>query len=393
MILFVGVKGFLRNPTRRRIALVLVTYVAIGLLFVPFICQWLPYSWYYLTDSDQDYEIIIAENNRRLEAANDFLNTLSPAVVQHTLSSPRRTFRAPDFCFVINSVSRPVSTSCLTQVVSSLLPQVLSDEKTILAVNNAEGPTHKEALFLSSFVPMISNVKDRSIPRSNFDKARLDYLFALRWCSRKNATFTVIFEDDALPARDFISRLRFILNNRMEANVKNWAMLKLFYPEKYQGWGNEFHLIAELLGASVAGGIVLTALFYCSVRLIRGSKQFSWLLLICSILFMIYLFLSTGRPHWIAVRKISVHLSTVVTAPGCCIPATLFPRTHLDILIEYLEGLKCNQLFPIDLALDKFADDRELQKLLVIPNLVKHIGYVSSIPGKGWKNSKEFRVK
>ena len=46
-----------------------------------------------------------------------------------------------------------------------------------------------------------------------------------------------------------------------------------------------------------------------------------------------------------------MHLSSVVTAPGCRIPAT--PCTHLDGLIEYLEGVKCNQLFPIDLALDK----------------------------------------
>lgn len=44
----------------------------------------------------------------------------------------------------------------------------------------------------------------------------------------------------------------------MAADKKNWALLKLFYPEKYQGWGNEFHLIVELLGLSVAGGLVLT---------------------------------------------------------------------------------------------------------------------------------------
>ena len=180
----------------------------------------------------------------------------------------------------------------------------------------------------------------------------------------------------------------------MDADERNWAILKLFYPEKYQGWGNEFHLIAELLGLSVTGGLVLTMLVYCGETLVGGSKQVNWLLLIiCSILFTMYILVSTGRPHWLAARKISVHLSSVVSAPGCCIPATLFPHNHLDRLIEYLEAVQCNQLFPIDLALDKFADDRGLQKLLVIPNLVKHIGFVSSLPGKGWKNSKEFRVR
>ena len=388
-----GLIGFLRNPARKRIALVLVVYVVVGSLFIPFICQWLPYSWYYFPDSGQDYKVIIAENNKRLVAANNFLSSLNRTLVQNTLSSPRRTFRAPDFCFVINSVSRPVATSYLTQVVSSLLPQVLDDERTILAVNNAEGPTHKEAMLLSNIIQVISNKRDRNIPHSNFDKARLDYLFSLKWCSRKNATFTVVFEDDALPSKDFISRLRFVLKNRIDTNKKNWAILKLFYPEKYQGWGNEFHLVAELLGLSVTGGVIFTVAFYCNVRLVGGAKQFSCFLFMCSTLFTMYLFLSIGRPHWIAVRKFSVHLSSVVTAPGCCIPATLFPCTHLDGLIDYLEGIKCNQLFPIDLALDEFADHKELQKLLVVPNLVKHIGYVSSLPGKGWKNSKEFRVK
>lgn len=338
--------------------------------------------------------MILAENNKRVEAANALLSSLNHTEIYNNISSPHRTTRPPDFCFVINTVSRPVSTSCLTQVVSILLPQILNDERTVLALNNAEGSTHKEAMSLSRIVPVISKRKDKNLLRSNFDKARQDYLFALQWCSRRRATFTVIFEDDALPSADFLSRLRFILKRRMDADERNWAILKLFYPEKYQGWGNEFHLIAELLGLSVTGGLVLTVLVYCGETLVGGSKQVNWLLLmICSILFTIYILVSTGRPHWLAARKISVHLSSVVSAPGCCIPATLFPHNHLDRLIEYLEAVQCNQLFPIDLALDKFADDRGLQKLLVIPNLVKHIGFVSSLPGKGWKNSKEFRVR
>ena len=84
---------------------------------------------------------------------------------------------------------------------------------------------------------------------------------------------------------------------------KNWVLLKLFYPEKYQGWGNEFHLIAELLGLSVAGRLVLTMLVYCGDSLVGGSKQINWpLLMIYSILFMVYILPSTGRPHWLALK-------------------------------------------------------------------------------------------
>ena len=375
---------------RRYHALILATYAAVGLLLVPVICQRLPYSWYYLTDSDQDYKVILDENSQRVKAAISLLNGLNHTAVYRSISSQSRT--EPDFCFIINTVTRPVSTMYLTQVVSSLLPQVLNDERTILAVNNAEGATHKEAMSLADVVPVISNKKVRN-SRSNYDKARQDYLFALRWCHSRKAKFTVVFEDDALPYHDFIFRLRFILNHRMRGKENTWAILKLFYPEKYQGWGNEFHLIAELLLLSAAGGLLLTVLVYHSERLVGRSKQFSWLMLTVSTLFTMYVLLSMGRPHWIAVRKISVHLSSVVTAPGCCIPVSVYPHSHMNDLIDYLDRVKCNSLFPIDLALDSFADTKNLQKLLVVPNLVKHIGYVSSIPGKGWKNSKEFRVK
>ena len=395
-MLSLGIKTLgscLRNLIRRCGVLVVVIYAVIGLFIVPLVCQWLPYSWYYSTNSNRDYEIIRAENDKRVEAANSFLSSLNHTEVYNTLSSSLRTENAPDFCFVINTISRPVATSCLTQVVSSLISQVLNDKRTVLAVNNAEGPTHKEATSLSRIVPVISNMKDRNTLRSSFDKARQDYLFALQWCRGRKAMFAVIFEDDALPSKDFVSRLRFILNYRMDVKNKNWAILKLFYPEKYQGWGNEFNLIAELLGLSVTGGILLTLIVYSCARLIGRSRQVSWVTLACSTLFTMYLFLSSGRPHWIALRKVSVHLFSVVTAPGCCIPATLFPHTHLDGLTEYLEGVHCNPLFPIDLALDSFADDKKLRKLLVIPNLVRHIGFVSSLPGKGWKSSKEFRVK
>lgn len=274
--------------------LILVIYAAVGLLLVPVICQRLAYSWYYLADSDKDYKIILEENSKRVEAANILLSNLNHTVVYNSLSSPQRIVIDPDFCLVINTVTRPVFTSYLTQVIASLVPQVLNDERIILAINNAEGPTHKEAMSLARIVPVLSNKKVRNL-YSNFDKARQDYLFALRWCHARKAKFTVIFEDDALPEEDFIFRLRFVLNNRMNNDKNTWAILKLFYPEKYQGWGNEFNLIAELLLLSVTGGLILTALVYCSEHFMQRSKHFSWLILFTSVLFTLYIFLSIGK--------------------------------------------------------------------------------------------------
>lgn len=371
---------------------IFLIYLLVAVFIVPYMGHNLAFSIFYQSNPDVDRNKNVEENSDRLRAAEKTLMNYKDKSKQRLTE---QITVLPEFCFVIVSVSRPAEMHFLTQVVAALLPQVVESE-SVFTVYNAEGSSHLEAVNLAKIVPVITKEGQKHV--NQFEKEKEDYVFALKWCSEKRARFTVILEDDALPPSDFVSRLRFVLKHRLTYNTHNLAFLKLYYPEKWQGWSNERSIIQELILTSMFGGIILTAIL--QLIILRGCLNSPGLFNIVNIFLrfllsfslIIYMLLTLGRPHWLALRKISPHLSFVVPAPGCCTPAVLYPQDHLLSMIDYLQQTECSAGFPLDLALDKFALDRELGKLLVVPNLVKHIGFVSSL-GKAWKNPREFRFR
>ena len=192
-----------------------------------------------------------------------------------------------------------------------------------------------------------------------------------------------------------MERLEFILKHRMSAGGRrDWAFLKLYYPEKWEGWSNEWRIIMELIFTSALGGAVLTAIS-CIIHYVVKRKPFGSLnaciILLFSFLFVLYTLLLLGRPHWLALRNISPHFSSVVPAPGSCTSAIVYPQAHLSSIVSYLRESKSSHHSHVDLILDRYAEDNSLKALLVVPNLVKHIGFVSSL-GKGWQDPKQFRI-
>ena len=376
--------------------LLLLLYLTVGVAVVPYLCRRLPFSMFYATSTARDRETVTTENDKLVKQAFSSIHALNTS---GKLSLLKRSIEEPEFCFVVNSVSRHVNIYSLTQVVNALIPQILVDQQSVFAVYNAEGKTHKEAVDLSRITPVITNPNPSDATVTSYDKQRTDYIFASEWCLQSNANYVVILEDDALPFSNFVEHLRFILDYRVNKHSEEWAVLKLFYPEKYQGWANDVNVIVELVVCSGVGGLLLTVILSCGrlreFRNLCQLKSFApvGIRFILSTAFVTYLLLSVGRPHFIAVRKVSMHLTTVVPAPGCCCPANLYQRSHLRELVQYLQGIRCDRSLPIDLAIDKFVEDRGYSKLLVVPNMVKHIGFISSIPGKMWKPAKNFRIK
>lgn len=368
---------------------VFLVYLVVAVFVIPYVGHGLPYSIFYDYDLKRDHNKILLDNMQRIKNAIRTLDHLDCG--RKCLNQSNQATVTPEFCFVIISVSRPAETKFLTQVVAALLPQ-LPHSGSVFTVYNAEGPTHKEAMKLSAIVPVDSYMGN--VSPSKYSKEKSDYVHALEWCHNKSARFSVILEDDALPQQDFIPRLRLILDYRMSKNSIKWMFLKLYYPEKWQGWAKE--RTAELILCSIAGGFILTLLVHGLQFLIHKTLAVDYGILVqflFSSILITYMLVGLGRPHWIALRGVSPYLSSVVYAPGCCTPAVLYPHTHLTDLIRYLKMVNCSNSFPVDLAMDEYADKRGLHRLLAVPNLVKHIGFVSSLPGKGWKNPKEFRLK
>ena len=377
--------------------IIAIFYLVVAILVIPYEGQNLAYSMFYQSSRAVDTERNLLANSQRVSEAERTLEELQHEGRDYLYLSTPST-KSPEFCFVIVSVSRLAPVHYLTQVVASLLPQIAHSD-SVFAVLNAEGPTHVEAVNLSSLIPVLSLARwGKSL--SKYANEKEDYTNALDWCLSKHPKFSVVFQDDALPPPDFLGRLRFILKYRAPTDVTKWALLKLYYPEKWEGWANERRIITELIITSIVGGVLFTAVTYLiQLAISRSCTSISetfnaanviarFLLSFCLTLYML---LSLGRPHWLALRKVSVHLSSVVTSPGCCTPAVVYPLDHISDIVEHLRDAKTSVSVPIDLELDAFAKKEGLENLLVVPNLVRHIGFVSSL-GKGWHNPREFRI-
>ena len=362
-------------------------YLVIATILIPVIGTQLPFSMFYYSEPDSDFRDVLQENSNRVSAAQRTLKVLSKSETDYhkLLNSTRKD---TEFCFVVLSVSRPANVHYLTQVVAALLPQI-SSLNSVFTVLNGEGPTHTEARNLSTIVPVVTAI-DKSRLTNKFAKEKEDYVHALEWCQKKRSKFSVILQDDALPPEDFMDRLNFVLRFRM-TDGKKWAFLKLYYPEKWEGWANENRILFELITAMISGGIILSAVICVFQMIIMRAlpKKIDLVTLFTlSSVFTLYILLTLGRQHWLSLRKFNPQLSSVVPAPGCCIPGMVYPQTHLPDLIDYLRKAKCSSSFPVDLALDKFAKNKNLDGLLVVPNMVKHIGFLSSL-GKGWRKKPE----
>lgn len=369
--------------------LILLFYLIVAVFVVPLIGMNLPFSVYYHSDPNFDQQQVKRENDRRANEAERALKAFSHT--DNYLLWRNQTVKGPEFCFVIPSVSRPLNVRYLTQVVAALLPQILGTD-SVLMVLNAEGPEHTEAVQLSSIVH-VETANDKH-HRSVYMKEKEDYVHGLEWCLKNRAKFCLMVEDDVLPPSDFIERLKFVLRCRTPSDGKRWAFLKLYYPEKWEGWASEWRIALEFIVTALFGGLILTALAYLFQIFLAQSlphKLEVFVVFLFSSIFMLYMLFTLGRPHWLSLRTLSPHLSSVVSSPGCCTPAVVYPRAQLADLTEYLRNSKSSRMLPIDLALDKYANERGLQHLLVVPNMVKHIGFVSSL-GKRGNRPKYFKL-
>ena len=296
----------------------------------------------------------------------------------------------------------------LTQVVSKTIQIFEADtsfsRKVLFLCNTFAGPgIHVEANHLAKFVPVFNRFhpgntqKDAHFDR--FEKEKQDYNYCLLQALKYKPKYVIIIEDDAVPRPDFFIVLRYILDNLIENKLSMgervpvrapWAYLKLYYPERWQGFSNESQRLFELFGIGCIGGTI----FLCACRIRVGRRDLSPAT--CLIMFMlgaVYFMLIAiliGRQYLVNLRhNISPYLYTVIVAPDCCSPGILYSNKMATDLIEYLSKRTCSANFPIDFALDQFAIAHNYQHFLVEPNLLTHIGMISSLRSKP-KRPEEF---
>ena len=375
-------------PLLKSFATALVVYSATFGLFLPWLCSNLGFSKYY-NEPLLPYKRLDRRNDARIEHARKTLEWF--ALVNGSRTSQDRL----EFCVVIVSVHRCANCHYLLQVAAQLLPQVVEDKgRSKLAILNADhNPTlNQDAGFLSRFITVLNRTSFSSgggtIPSDLREKEKQDYIGALKIGLKCNADYILVVEDDALPTKNLLKKLRLVLYYKLpwswlRAGTSDWAFLKLFYPEKWQGFG--WPEVPELVLAGVSGALAAVTVQW-RLQGIRRKSHVLIMFATWSVYFTLLVY-TVGRAHLIELRKLVPLLHSVVKAPGCCTPAVLFQRQYAQKLAHFLRSVNCSKKYPIDLAMDDFAGHYQLRKYLVTPNLFTHIGVYSSLDA----SPKDFR--
>ncbi|XP_070578168.1 post-GPI attachment to proteins factor 4-like [Ptychodera flava] len=400
-----------------------IIYTVTFLFILPIVCYNKTFSFYFkLRDRKQQNVIngLIQKRNQAVKDAEVFFRTFDQGTFDTRLSGPgttgnRRsnvfgTNRVPDIAVGIISVKREVFNSQYSHFqpkyvleVTARLLQVLErmgdDLRTRITVficNPQSDPdTNDETImFLSNYVRTIhkkSSDNKKPWTSNRHDQEKNDYAFCLREMSKFGAKYTLILQDDAVIHWDFFDVLMHILGTKIEhryergelvkANASNLAYVKLYFPEKWQGFAWELRQMTELLVIGIAGGTILTLIYEKIICRPINSVQLRIFVLSLAILYCILVALSINRQNLMMVRRVSPHLYYIRDSPHCCIPAVLYSQGHIRDIVQYLESpdLTCHSNFPLDVAIGQYVDKLGLDAFLIEPNLVDHIGLFSTL--------------
>ena len=358
---------------------------------LPKLCKNLAYSMYYNPPSDP-YDNLNERNDKRTKEATGFFESISGSHKFVPYNYSERQHSKLEFSLVVVSVKRRADPHYLLQVVARLLPQVQRDQdrsKLIILNVDKEPAVNEDAVYLSKYVRVVSRGMNSLVAQDTFEKEKEDYVMALEVGLQTRSQYIIIVEDDAMPVQNLLSTLRIILGYKMPwrwlRSNSDVAFLKLFYPEKWQGFG--IPEIPEVICIAVLMGML-------SVYLHKKLQNINHVLILAVLfitwaLYIVLVMYAVGRQHLIEMRKMSPLLHTVSQAPGCCTPAVLYNRVKARLLVRFLRDSKCSVKYPLDFALDDFSKKFNHCRYLVTPNLFTHIGVYSSLHSQP-KHFREF---
>jgi len=282
----------------------------------------------------------------------------------------------------------------LTQTVARLDQLIYTNDVinhvrlSVCNVNAGPGP-HRELETLRQLFRVVDRFPNGSSTAAildPFEKEKEDYVFCMQEALDDEPQMILVVEDDAVARKDLFPVIRWTLAPGRTA--KSWAFVKLFYPDRWQGYSVDLRTILELSSIFAIGGtlgVTLCLTVSTNRRFItrRHIQQF----VVCG-LYCVLLAVTVGRQHINNIKRLSPSLYSLAPAPACCTPAILYLSGFASELTRHLSNnVRCSNLFPLDMAIHAFAETSKSSKYLLEPNIFRHIGLVSSM--KGYSNYPE----
>ena len=362
-------------------------YAFVFVVLMPFVGQDLVYSVYRSARWSYDTmkEKVVDSHSRALLEAEVYLRTLE------LRSRPL----VPDDVFVDVAIvvvtsrrvegSRPLG--YLTRTVAALSHSVSSStwraSKQLLICDVNAGPAaHIEADRLRKYFHVVvrfPNTNASAVILDPFEKEKQDYAFCLQQALQLTSTYVLIVEDDAVARDDLFLVLPYILYMRtFTSQTHPWSHLKLYYPERWQGFSFDIRTALELTSFFCITYVISAAVLGRCFRELRTRFRHA----IAGGLLVVLLALSIGRQHFIELKRISPYLYSLAPDPACCSPAVLYNAEFVESLVPHLlHEVRCSSTYPLDMALNSFVNRWQWPGFCVEPNLFRHIGLISTMKG------------
>lgn len=417
-----------RLPYPGRLASIhLITLYSVTFFFLlPALCYQMRHSIYFLEnlkDRDQQIEMFNAENDKRIQQANLYLQNVFKAggisaetqglgntdtlisemdkqAIPHFLNEQEPRV---DIAITIISVSRnrhkfdSYEPRYLTQTVWHYLhllsrPDAQHRSVKLFLCNVDNDPaTYHELLNLSSIVPTFQRFPNKFEFHINvFEKEKQDYVYCLNASLSWNPSFVLLVEDDSLPRDELFPVMNYVLDyfasdkkgHKTTLMFPDKWYMKLYHPERLLGyWSMEVERIPELASLSLLFGLLVICLYQClGLRVtIFTNINATWFFLS---LYFCLVFIAIGRQNLLELRRLSKYFFMLTPAPSCCTPAILYPSAGAKAVVDYLSATHCKASFAKDMALEEMRYKLGMKAYLLQPNLFKHIGLYSSLRTK-----------
>ncbi|KAH0357473.1 hypothetical protein KCU83_g693, partial [Aureobasidium melanogenum] len=221
----------------------------------------------------------------------------------------------------------------------------------------------------------LEHLKELENARNFFEKGVFDYIYMLDKClDHTTAPFSAIFEDDIIFADGWLSKTAKGLADLRQST--NWLYLRLFYTETSLRWRTDQNFWFRHLWLTVILIAFLSALV--SIILRHSYKPLRKFLTNHAIITMALITVPAFTTLYFMVGKYNIHpLSGVerMDKYGCCTQALVFPRAQVPDLVAYLARRKAGQT---DTMIEEYANEFELERYALAPQVVQHVGLVSS---------------
>ncbi|OWF53287.1 transmembrane protein 246-like [Mizuhopecten yessoensis] len=400
---------------RRLLILYLITFTFI----VPILCYFLPYSKLFKVFHSEKEMLINAKdlNKERLADANAYFNSIDKTESRQFYNQHNQ--ERLDLLVVIVTVQRKSADLQklgyflqATAAMDKLLKHNQSFRKKKLVICNVDAKpiNHTDVTFLSTFIPTIQRygpsgrdlsrsttplraaLYDKHLHRNRYEKETVDYMFCLESAYHMNSSYILMMEDDAIPHREVLSNVKHVMDTKLHHNSREFGYIKLYYPQKWQGFAFEETRIIELLSIGCMGAGIFVFFLICLLDDRKKSSPFSIQILyfLAGCIYFILIAELLDRQNIMELRRFSPSLYSFKKSPGCCTQAMLYSDHILPSLVNFLQDYARPGMDHTDIAIYKFTLKHNIPCYQIEPNLFHHVGLYTSLVEGRYKDPEGF---